>query len=157
MSSFHAFPPIADRNALPRDVLVLVVHPDDEVIGIGGLLAFHGARGDSVTVVHATGGGEGDPDGKHEDIEAIRQREVRAALAELGIEAPSSLGLPDGGLSERGEELRDAVRQSFVEARPELVYTFFPGEYHADHRALARACCTRPRPCRRIVASCSLA
>lgn len=141
MSSFHAFPPIADRNALPRDVLVVVAHPDDEVIGLGGLLAFHGARGDSVQVVHATGGGGGDPDGKHGDIEAIRRREVCAALAELGIDEPLSFGLPDGELSQHREQLGHAVRAAYAEHRPALVYAFFPGEYHADHRALARACC----------------
>lgn len=152
MSSFHAFPPIADRHALPREVLVVVAHPDDEVIGLGGLLAFHGGRGDQVCVVHATGGDQGDPDGKHADIAAIRQREVRAALQELGVAEPRGLGFEDGGLSEQGAALEDAMRTLYVEQRPALVYAFFPGEYHADHRALARACCAAaealPADCR---------
>lgn len=139
--AFHSFPPIRDPGTLPREVLVVVAHPDDEVIGIGGLLAFHGRRGDVVEVVHATGGDKGDPDGKHDDIAAIRQREVRAALAELGLEAPRALGFEDGALASDYERLVAALRDVYAERRPQLVYAFFPGEYHGDHRTLARACC----------------
>lgn len=141
MTSFHAFPAMRDRNELPREVLVVVAHPDDEVIGIGGLLAFHGQRGDAVQVVHATGGDQGDPDGRHDDIASLRAREVQAALRELGIEDRVDLGFDDGHLGDDPERLESALRDVFVARRPELVYTFFPGEYHGDHRALARACC----------------
>ncbi|MCA8972641.1 MAG: PIG-L family deacetylase [Planctomycetes bacterium] len=139
----HAFPAIRDRNSLPREVLVVVAHPDDEVIGIGGLLAFHGRRGDVVHVVHATGGDAGDPQGLHTggDIAQIRAREVTAALAVLGVDAPHGLGFADGALARSYDDLVERLAALFVERRPELLYTFFPGEYHVDHRVLARACC----------------
>ena len=139
--AFHAFPPIRDASTLPREVLVVVAHPDDEVIGLGGLLAFHGRRGDAVEVVHATGGDKGDPAGKHDDIAAIRQQEVRAALAALELGEPRSLGFEDGALASSFDALVASLRDVYTARRPDVVYSFFPGEYHGDHRTLARACC----------------
>jgi LmbE family N-acetylglucosaminyl deacetylase len=137
----HAFPPIRSRDELPRRVLVVVAHADDEVIGIGGLLAFHAQRGDSVHVVHATTGGRGDPDARHEDIEAMRQQEGVDALAALGIDPPTTLGFQDGSLSGCERELATALGELFAEHTPGLLYTFHRGEYHADHRAIAAAAC----------------
>jgi LmbE family N-acetylglucosaminyl deacetylase len=137
----HVFPRIRARDDLPRRALVVVAHPDDEVIGIGGLLAFHGRRGDAVRVVHATGGGGGDPQGRHDDILRLRRAEVRAALATLGLAAPGDLGFEDGTLGQQAGRLQDRLAAEFRTEQPPLVYTFFGGEYHADHRALARAAC----------------
>ena len=139
----HVFPPIEPRDGLPSRVLVLCAHPDDEVIGIGGLLAFHGRRGDEVLVVHATSGDRGDPDARHDDIAALRQREVVEALGVLGIGAPRGLGFADGGLEDDEASLQAAVGSLFEDFAPALVYTFHGGEYHADHRAIARAACAQ--------------
>ncbi len=148
----HFFPPIRDPNDLPRRVLVLAAHPDDEVIGIGGLLDFHGKRGDSVLVMHATNGSAGDPDAKHEDIQDLRRREVTSALHVLGIPPPRTLGFEDGKLSAVHEELVPALESLFEKEAPELLYTFHGGEYHADHRSLASAACeareSLPAECR---------
>ncbi len=146
------FPPMRDPNDLPRRVLCLVAHPDDEVIGLGGLLAFHGARGDEVRVVHATGGGAGDPLGKHQDLLSQRKDEVRRALAVFGIGAPEELGFHDGCLADEGMALEEALQGLFACKAPELLYTFHGGEFHGDHRTLAeRACAARgslPPTCR---------
>lgn len=141
MSPSHVFPPILPREDLPRRVLVLVAHPDDEIIGIGGLLAFHGRRGDEVHVLHATPGAEGDPEGRFEDLPRLRLAEVSRALAGLGLAAPRCLGYGDGQLEGVQEDLTIRLREIFVQLDPELLYTFHPGEFHSDHRALARAAC----------------
>ncbi len=137
----HVFPPILDRQSLPGRVLVVVAHPDDEIIGVGGLLAFHGRRGDDVRVIHATAGDAGDPDGRHDNVAKMRQGEVRAALAQLGIGAPECLGFEDGGLEQHADELGERLRAEFDEYAPELVYTFHGGEFHADHRTVAERSC----------------
>ena len=146
------FPAMRDPSDLPRRVLCLVAHPDDEVIGLGGLLAFHGERGDEVSVVHATGGGAGDPEGKYRDLVGKRKEEVRRALEILGIGAPKSLGFQDGCLLDEGQALEDSLKQLFAREQPELLYTFHGGEFHGDHRTLAeRACAARfalPSSCR---------
>lgn len=148
----HVFPPVLSRDDLPRRVLVLVAHPDDEIIAIGGLLAFHGQRGDEVMVLHATPGAEGDPEGRFRDLPALRLAEVTRALAGLGIQAPTSLGFQDGNLASLEKELRKVLRERFRQHAPDLLYVFHPGEFHSDHRALALAACeareTLPEGCR---------
>ena len=49
----HLFSPLLPKDPLQGPVLVLAAHPDDEVIGAGGMLAHHAARGHEVVVVHA--------------------------------------------------------------------------------------------------------
>jgi len=141
LNTGHVFPPILDRQALPERVLVVAAHPDDEVIAVGGLLAFHGRRGDEVRVVHATAGDAGDPEGRHEDVAELRRAEIRVALAELGIDEPVGLGFADGQLEQHAGELTERLRGEFAAYAPELLYTFHGGEFHADHRTVARACC----------------
>ena len=82
---FRSFPPLKDLGSIPSGaVLVFAPHPDDEVIGCGGLMAFHRERGDRVVVVHMTGGEQGDPGGREEgDLVAVRREESRRALAAL--------------------------------------------------------------------------
>src|SRR5262249_56815232 len=74
-------------------LLVLAPHPDDEVIGCGGLVALHLREGRCVRVVVATDGGQaGEP--------AERQREARAALSSLGDAEIEVLDFPYRQLAE---------------------------------------------------------
>lgn len=135
----HLFCPLLSRDPLRAPVLALAAHPDDEVLGAGGMLAFHARRGDAVTVVHATDGAKGDPGARSDDIRAARRREGEAALAALGLAAPRRWDLPDGELPEHRDELVRRLRALFAELRPQTLYSFWFGEAHRDHRALADA------------------
>ena len=85
------FPTLKSIDGLPERVLVIAPHPDDEVLGCGGVLALHAMRGDRVRVVVLTDGAAGG------DAEA-REAETRAAATVLGLEQVEFLGLEDGGL-----------------------------------------------------------
>src|SRR5689334_11959081 len=114
-------------------LLVLAPHPDDEVIGCGGLVALHLHDGRQVRVVIATDGGEaGEP--------AERQRESRAALASLGSAEIEFLNFPDRHLRESGG-FAAALRDILVDFRPDLIAAPSPIEIHPDHFALARTLC----------------
>jgi LmbE family N-acetylglucosaminyl deacetylase len=104
-------PPVLDVPAMTR-LLVIAPHPDDEVLGAGGLMQRVKAGGGAVRVVYLTDG-DGYPEGvKEEDhVEAPtakdylgygkqRRREARAALVRLGLADAfqTFLGFPDGGL-----------------------------------------------------------
>ncbi len=136
------YPPFAALASLPARVLVLAPHPDDEVIGVGGVLAFHARRGDRVRVVVASDGAGGDPAGLATDLARARQEESRAAARALGFATPDLvfLGLPDGGLGACAEYV-PRLRAEIEAFAPELVYAPSPQELHADHRASARAAC----------------
>ncbi|MBX3463892.1 MAG: PIG-L family deacetylase [Planctomycetes bacterium] len=135
----HRFTPLLPRDPLQGPVLVLAAHPDDEVIGAGAMLAFHARRGHAITVVHATDGARGDPARREDDIAAVRRREGQEALARLGVPSPRHWDLPDGALPEHLAALTDRVRALFAEVRPRTLYSFWFGEAHRDHRAVAAA------------------
>jgi N-acetylglucosamine malate deacetylase 1 len=134
---WRGFTPLADREALPRGpVLVFAPHPDDEVIGCGGTLAFHAARGDAVHVLQMTGGELGDPRGLERDagLIATRLAESRAAAAIIGVRETVALGFPDGRLAPD----EPVVERLATEARrvaPAVAYAPSPLECHPDHLA----------------------
>jgi LmbE family N-acetylglucosaminyl deacetylase len=137
---FRSWTPLVDPRTIPRgNVLVVAPHPDDEVIGCGGAIAFHVARGDAVHVVHMTGGEAGDPDALASgDLVALRLREAKAAAAVLGVKELVGLGFPDGRL-----EPSDAVVERLLDhvnrVCPAVVYAPSPLECHPDHLATCRA------------------
>ncbi len=135
----HLFPPLLPRDPLQSPVLVLAAHPDDEVIGAGSMLAWHANRGDAITVVHATDGAKGDPGQRENDIRAVRRAEGIEALSRLGIGEPRHWDLPDGELPEHLEDLTRRLRVLFHEVQPKTLYSFWFGEAHRDHRAVAVA------------------
>jgi LmbE family N-acetylglucosaminyl deacetylase len=135
----HLFTPLLPREPLRPPVLVLAAHPDDEVIGAGAMLAWHAARGHDVTIVHVTDGARGDPDHPENDVRALRRREGDSALRYLGLVAARHWDLPDGGLPEHLDALIARLRALFAEVRPATLYSFWFGEAHRDHRAVAAA------------------
>ncbi|MEM7306547.1 MAG: PIG-L family deacetylase [Planctomycetota bacterium] len=134
------FPPLLDPAVLPRRVLVVAPHADDEVLGCGGMLAHHTGRGDDVRVVVLTDGASGDPEGETDNLSDVRRRESLAAGEVLGVQDYRFLGLPDGELASDAE-LVERLRSEIAEFRPELIYGPSPQEMHPDHRAASRALC----------------
>ena len=132
------YPPLSDPAALPRRVLCIAPHPDDEVLGCGGMLAFHAARGDDVRVVILSDGSLGDPDANVEDITAERKRETEAAGRELGVTDHVFLDLPDGRLGEVAD-LVGRLTAELDDFAPELCYVPSPLECHPDHRVTSHA------------------
>ncbi|MCA8976914.1 MAG: PIG-L family deacetylase [Planctomycetes bacterium] len=135
----HLFTPLLPREPLQAPVLVLAAHPDDEVIGAGGMLAWHARKGHAVTVVHMTDGAKGDPNNRESDICAVRRREGKAALERLGLGEPEHWDLADGELPERLPAVTERLRELFGRVQPRTLYSFWFGEAHRDHRAVAVA------------------
>lgn len=128
------FPPLIEPAGLPRRVLCLAPHPDDEVLGCGGTLALHAGRGDAVRVVILT---DGSPDGD-EQVAAAREAESRAAGRQLGLSDYVFLDYRDGKLGAQWDLVERVV--AIMEAfDPDLVYGPSPFEHHSDHRAASRA------------------
>ena len=134
-------PPLAPLPLEPPPARAVVVapHPDDEVLGVGGLLALLAAAGTQVQVVAVTDGEASNPGGSvpPDELAARRRVETAAALDRLGVHADvTHLQLPDGGAA--GLE------------RPVLAaLTLRPGDWllapwsldgHPDHEAVGRAC-----------------
>ncbi len=113
-------------------LLVLAPHPDDEVIGCGGLVALHLRERRAVRVVVAT-------DGAQAGAADVRQQESRRALDVLGDGAELAfLGFPDRGLD---DSIAPKLREELLAFRPDLILVPAPIEIHPDHLALARVFC----------------
>lgn len=123
--------------------LVLSAHPDDETLGAGGLISRLAALGVSVDFLIASNGEASHPNSPtHSAIEirARRREELSAAAAVLAPRASVEfLGLPDGRLSEYGDELGDAVRARTHGEQKTLVLAPWAGDGHPDHEAIAMA------------------
>ncbi|WP_377640180.1 PIG-L family deacetylase [Oryzobacter terrae] len=135
---------VLDLDAVLRrftEVLVVAAHPDDETLGVGGLLADLSDAGASLHVLVATDGERSHPvadDAARAALAARRRDEVEGALRLLAPGARvTHLGLPDTRLDRAGTGLRDAVAQA---CGPQtLVIAPWVADGHADHDALGRA------------------
>lgn len=137
---------VFNRSALvwepaAENVLVLAPHMDDEVIGCGGTLAKHVARGATVTVTYLTDGGAGGTapsgDGSAASLTETRKREAELALTTLGIRHWEYLDAQDGHLIST-PALADRLRAILMARRFDLVYLPFFLEEHPDHRAASQ-------------------
>lgn len=119
-------------------LLVLAPHPDDEVIGCGGLVAQHLAEGRPVRVVIATDGAEADAATTDRDhYRRTREQESRHGLDALGgVDDLHFLGFPDRSLDGR---VAEALAEHLRAFQPDLVLVPSPIEIHPDHHALANA------------------
>ncbi|MGH8245046.1 MAG: PIG-L family deacetylase, partial [Gammaproteobacteria bacterium] len=145
------------RQKLKDTLLAVFAHPDDECFGTGGTLAKHAANGGRVVLACATRGEAGeisDPALATPDtLGTVREAELRASCAVLGIEELHLLGYRDSGMEGTPEnddprcyhqaDPAEAARQLVAlirEVRPQVVITFEPGGGygHPDHIAVSR-------------------
>lgn len=133
-----------------RRILAVVAHPDDEVLGCGGVLCLHARRGDEVHVRVVADGESSRPGGANESqlsrIE-VRERSARTAAGVLGVASIAFMRLPDNRLDSVSRlELTMLVEQSLVEIQPQTVYTHHCGDLNVDHRRVHDAVTTACRP-----------
>ena len=126
--------PYAAQDLRGERLLVLAPHPDDEVIGCGGLLALHLRDGRQVRVVIVTDGSEaGDA--------TVREQESKDGLSVIGSVSPEFLHLHDRHLADEAENLKIQLREILAGFKPDLIAVPSPVEIHPDHAALSRAFC----------------
>lgn len=137
--------PIPDSEV--ERALVVTAHPDDADYGAAGTIAGWVDAGMEVTLVLCTRGEQGGFDETpRSQMPAIREREQRAASAELGVSDVRFLdGWSDGWL-EPTYDLQRAIVRVIREVRPRRVLTQSPKRLyqrlqasHPDHLAAGEA------------------
>jgi LmbE family N-acetylglucosaminyl deacetylase len=123
-----------------RSAVIVAAHPDDEVLGVGGLISVLAAAGTRLRLVAATDG-ERSHQGHASPTPLGRRRsaETDAALRALGVRAAEviRLGLPDSGLADREDELTATLTP--LVAGFDLCLAPWDRDLHPDHEAAGRA------------------
>jgi len=126
------------------NILVVATHPDDEVLGCGGVIARHASHGDRVDVVVVT---RGAPELYDDNQVMTLRKELNAAHAILGVSAVHFLDFPAPKLDQvPAHELADAIAGKFSALQPAVVYIPHRGDLHSDHRAVFAAALVAARP-----------
>ena len=142
--TWRAWPGLAQlppgRLGSPASVVVVAAHPDDEVLGAGGLLSLLASVGIRIRLVAVTDG-EASHRGRADPGDLIMRRcdERAAALRELGASAADvvRLSLPDSGLDRLEPELTTSLCQ--LAAGFDACLAPWENDVHADHEAVGRA------------------
>ena len=126
-------------------LLFVFAHPDDESFSGAGTAMKYAAGGARTVLVTATlgqRGKRGDPPVcAPEELERVREHELREAARIIGFDELHLLGYRDRELAEAPPEPIRATLVSLIRrARPAVVFTFDPNGFnvHPDHVAISR-------------------
>jgi LmbE family N-acetylglucosaminyl deacetylase len=126
--------------------VVLSPHPDDETLGVGGLIAQARAIGQEVNVIVLTDGSGSHPRSKEyprQRLIELRYSEVQRAGLALGL-SPNRvtlLGLPDTAAPTFGPAFDTAVEKTLTvirRSRADTLFVTWEKDPHCDHEAAAQ-------------------
>jgi LmbE family N-acetylglucosaminyl deacetylase len=143
---------------MPRKILAVLAHPDDESFGLGGTLALYANRGVETYYVCATRGeaGSADPEFMNgfTNTAEMRTDELNRAAKHLGLKGVYFLGYrdsgmpgmdanqhPDAQINHPVDEVAGRVVKFIRDLKPDIVITFDPigGYKHPDHIHIHKA------------------
>jgi LmbE family N-acetylglucosaminyl deacetylase len=127
-------------------LMCILAHPDDESLGVGGILAKYAAERIATLLVTATRGERGwfgSPNAYPgpEALGKIREAQLEAAAATLGVQQLDLLDYTDGDLDQANpDEVIAKIAAIVRRERPQVVVTFGPdgGYGHPDHIAISQ-------------------
>ncbi|MFQ6395582.1 PIG-L deacetylase family protein [Nocardia sp. KC 131] len=127
-----------------RHLVVVAAHPDDEILGVGGLIALARSRDLPVTVITVTDGEAshpGSPTYSPTELADLRVEESRRAAAELGVEPPIRLRIGDGAVVAHEAAVTDALAEILAACGRTGGWcaTTWRRDGHPDHEAVGRA------------------
>ena len=123
-------------------VVVLAAHPDDETLGVGGLMHDLVAAGCAVTVVVASDGEASHPRAHvtPDWLARTRREECRAGLRRLGVHEVVFLGVADGQVGVSDQPLAELFARRLD--ADTIVFAPWTGDGHPDHERLGEAAAT---------------
>jgi LmbE family N-acetylglucosaminyl deacetylase len=123
-------------SSLTPRILAIHAHPDDVEFLCAGTLGLLRKRGCAITIATMTAGDLGSAELPPPQIAEVRRGEARKAAELLGADY---LCLEFGDLSiDVNDASRRRVTEAIRRARPEIVLTAPPVDYHTDHETTSR-------------------
>jgi LmbE family N-acetylglucosaminyl deacetylase len=136
-------------NFEDKKILIIVAHPDDEVLGCGGIISKFYSRAQFKIIYIAEGTSvrfqtREDPSISYE----IEKRNAGSLVLErFGIKDLSFYNLPCGNLINVDPKIiHDVVNQSVSDFSPDIVITHSKYDNHQDHRVVYEAALVSLRP-----------
>jgi LmbE family N-acetylglucosaminyl deacetylase len=114
-------------------ILAIHAHPDDAEILAGGTLALLAGREHQITIATFTPGDCGSREMGPKETAAVRRREATRAAALIGAKYVC-LEMRDLAIF-ADDASRRRITEALRQARPDVVLTASPADYHCDHEA----------------------
>ncbi|WP_227673168.1 PIG-L deacetylase family protein [Psychrobacter sp. LFX-11D] len=130
---------IAKSFAPHQRVCIFAPHPDDEVLGCGGLLQQLAANGNPIVLIHVTNGTQSHPNShvySQEKLNIIRPQESIRALEVLSVAhqvMTIALDLTDGNVFAQQDQFHQKL--STIIKPNDILITPFMHDGHPDHEA----------------------
>ncbi|WP_227672993.1 PIG-L deacetylase family protein [Psychrobacter sp. DD43] len=130
---------IAKSFAPHQRVCIFAPHPDDEVLGCGGLLQQLAANGNPIVLIHVTNGTQSHPNShvySQEKLNIIRPQESIRALEVLSVAhqvMTIALDLTDGNVFAQQDQFHQKL--STIIQPNDILITPFMHDGHPDHEA----------------------
>lgn len=127
-----------------KKILVIAPHPDDEILGCGGMILRSIHAGDTVSVCVITVGKD---DMFPKELIKKGRDEQKKCHEYMGIAKTCYLDFPAARLdSVEKHQLNAAIGTIIHEIKPDVLYIPHYGDMHTDHRIVADAAmvCARP-------------
>jgi LmbE family N-acetylglucosaminyl deacetylase len=120
-------------------MLIVAPHPDDEILGVGGLIAAQRSKGVEISVVAVTDGEHAYPGEDSAALGQLRSTEQTAALERVGVSIGkiTRFRLPDSDVTGHLPELIERLSQ-IVSPKTQIVAPW-AGDFHPDHQACGMA------------------
>jgi len=134
-----------------KKILVVVAHPDDEVLGCGGTMARLAMEGNDVYSIIL---GEGitardkkrDRVNREKDLGELKNHIVRANKL-LGVKKTYTFGFPDNRFDTVALlDIIKTIEEVKSEVSPDIMFTHHHGDLNVDHNITFRAALTACRP-----------
>ena len=153
-------------------ILIIVAHPDDEVLGMGGTIAKHSKNGDDVTVAYLTTGitsrrssnynnsssynfSKNDSQKNKKQISEL-QIDAKESCKILGVKKTIFFNYPDNELDSIPLlKIVKTIEKIISKEKPNIVYTSHDKDLNIDHRitcnATLIACSSNPPSIKKIL------
>jgi len=132
--------------------LIVVAHPDDEVLGMGGTLVKHSSQGDMIKVIYLATGVTSryqenqSKEKSDKEIKKLRDN-AKQSCKILGIKDHIFYDFPDNEMDTVSLlKITKIVEHEINSFNPDRIYTSHFGDLNIDHRLVFQACITACRP-----------
>lgn len=132
-----------------KKILVIVAHPDDEVLGMGGTISKYASQGDEVSLLIVTDGSTSQYKNDPQLVEIIENKKLETDKAAkiMGIKHIFYGGLPDMKLDViEHTKINSVIEKVIDKVNPNIVYTHFEGDVNKDHQCVYQSTLVACRP-----------